>query len=85
MRQQQRVNPNLTLAPVALALAIALPFALTRCDNKDEFTQLTEAIKQIVPPPLSHGHAEDAAPRKKSNLFSRKSSSANGQRKSVAS
>ena len=30
MRQQQRVNPNLTLAPVALALAIALAF----CPNQ---------------------------------------------------
>ena len=55
-----------------LALTPTLTPTLTRCDNSNEFTQLTEAIKQVVPPPLSHGHAEEAAPRKKS-LFSRKS------------
>ena len=69
MRQQQRVYPN---PPITVTLTVTL--TLTRCNNSSEFTQLTDAIKQIVPPPLSHGHAEDAAPRKKSNLFSRKSS-----------
>ena len=64
---------TLTL-PLARALTRSLTLTLTRCDNSNEFTQLTEAIKQVVPPPLSHGHAEEAAPRKKSNMFSRKSS-----------
>ena len=71
IRCDNKLDPN---PPLARALTRSLTLTLTRCDNSNEFTQLTEAIKQVVPPPLSHGHAEEAAPRKKSNMFSRKSS-----------
>ena len=36
-----------------------------RCGSSDEFTQLTDAIKQIVPPPLSHDHTEALKSHKK--------------------
>ena len=46
-----------------------------RNGTSDEYKQWTEVIKQIVPPPLSRGHAEEAVdgevPAKKKSIFSR--------------
>ena len=53
-----------------------------RCGTNAEYTQWTDAIKQIVAPPLSRGHAEEAVdgevPAKKKSIFSR------GKKKSTA-
>ena len=54
-----------------------------RNGTSDEYKQWTELIKQIVPPPLSRGHAEEAVegevPAKKKSIFSR----VGGKKKSV--
>ena len=46
-----------------------------RNGTSDEYKQWTELIKQIVPPPLSRGHAEEAVDgevkAKKKSIFSR--------------
>jgi len=56
-----------------------------RNGTSDEYKQWTEVIKQIVPPPLSRGHAEEAVdgdlPAKKKSIFSRVGG---GRKKSTA-
>ena len=47
-----------------------------RAERRADFEAWTDTIKKIVPPPLSHGHAEDGLkPKRTSSRFSRKSSS----------
>ena len=56
-----------------------------RCGTNAEYTQWTDAIKQIVAPPLSRGHAEEAVdgevPGKKKSIFSRATSLGQGGKK----
>ena len=58
-----------------------------RCGTNAEYTQWTDAIKQIVAPPLSRGHAEEAVdgevPAKKKGIFARATSLTGGKKKST--